>query len=142
MAHSTMQLSLLELSAQETYDWLDRIGLELDDSDRRIALQTLRAVLHALRDYLSIEQSAHLAAQFPTFIRGLYFEQWTPDAAVSARGSDEFLIRVDRYRKGYTDRCSAEEAARAVFGLLEESLSGGGEKIKQSLPKPIRALWD
>jgi uncharacterized protein (DUF2267 family) len=135
-------LRTLDLSDQETYDWLDRIGLELGDGDRQLALQTLRAVLHALRGELSIQQSAHLAAQFPTFIRGLYFEQWAPTAPAPTRSLDDFLARIDAFRPGYEDRCTAEVAARAIFAVLEESLSGGAEKIKQSLPKSIRALWD
>jgi uncharacterized protein (DUF2267 family) len=141
MTPATRHIALLESSVQETYDWLDRLALELDDEDRHFGLQTLRAVLHALRDYLTVEQSAHLTAQFPTFIRGLYFEQWTPDAPYPARGVEEFLARVDAHLKGYDHRCGAEGAARAVFGVLEESLSGSAEKIKVTLPKPIRDLW-
>jgi uncharacterized protein (DUF2267 family) len=141
MTATTRQIAFLESSLQETYDWLDRLALELEDEDRHFALQTLRAILHALRDYLTVEQSAHLTAQFPTFIRGLYFEQWTPASPYPARGVEEFLARVDARRKGYEVRCSAEDAARAVFVVLEESLAGGAEKIKVTLPKPIRALW-
>lgn len=138
---TTHHIALLDSSLQETYDWLDRLALELGDEDRHFGLQTLRAVLHALRDYLTVEQSAHLTAQFPTFIRGLYFEQWMPDAPYPARGVEEFLARVEAHRKGYEGRCSPEEATTAVFAVLEESLSGGAEKIKMTLPQPIRDLW-
>ncbi len=141
MTTATRHITVLESSLQETYDWLDRLALELDDDDRHFGLQTLRTILHVLRDYLTVEQSAHLTAQFPTFIRGLYFEQWTPDAPYPARGVEEFLARVDAGQKGYEARCSSEDAARAVFAVLEESLAGGAEKIKVTLPKPIRALW-
>lgn len=137
----TRTVTVVESSLQETYDWLDRLAFELDDDDRRCALQALRAVLHALRDYLTVEQSAHLTAQFPTFIRGLYYEQWTPDTPYPGRGVDEFLERVDHYRKGYEEHCSAEDASSAVFALLESSLSGSAEKIRNALPAPIRSLW-
>ena len=134
------RISVVESCAQDTYDWLDRVGLELDD-DRHLALCALRAVLHALRDHLSVEQNAHLAAQFPTFIRGLYFEQWTPDAPSLGRDRELFLAAIERHMGGYEDRCSGEEAAVAVFIVLGERLSGGAEKIRNALPTPIRDLW-
>jgi uncharacterized protein (DUF2267 family) len=141
MAHTTDHIAVLESSLQETYEWLNRIALELGDNDQHLSLGVQRAVFHALRDHLTVEQSAHLSAQFPTFIRGLYFEQWTPDAPNPGRDRDLFLARIDLGLKGYRGRCSAEDAARAVFAVLEESLSGFAEKIKLTLPKPIRDLW-
>jgi uncharacterized protein (DUF2267 family) len=142
MTHATSQIPILESSIRETYDWVDRMALELDEEDRHFALQALRAGLHALRDHLTVEQSAHLSAQFPTFIRGLYFEQWTPGVPDPIRNLDDFLARVAYGLRGYQDRCTPERAARAVFAVLEESLAGSGEKIRQTLPKPIRDLWD
>jgi uncharacterized protein (DUF2267 family) len=141
MALSTTHIALLESSLQERYDWLNRLSLELGDEDPHLGLQALRGVLHALRDHLSVEQSAHLSAQFPTFVRGLYFERWTPDAPKPGRDRKTFLARIDAYLKGYEERCSAEDAARAVIAVIEESVSGGAEKIGITLPKPIRDLW-
>ena len=142
MAHATDHVAVLESSLQETYDWLNRITLELGDNDQHLALQVLRAVFYALREHLTVEQSAHLSAQFPIFIRGLYFEQWTPDAPNPGRDRELFLVRIEMSLKGYEGRCGAEDAARAVFAVLEESISGSAEKIKLSLPKPIRDLWE
>jgi uncharacterized protein (DUF2267 family) len=137
----TTHLSILDNSHEETLDWLDRVLLELDDDDRHLALAALRGVLHALRDQLTIEQSAHLSAQLPTFIRGLYFEQWKPDAPKPGRDLESFLLRVDESMGGYAERCSAEEATRAVFAAIAESVTGAGEKIANTLPMPIRNLW-
>jgi uncharacterized protein (DUF2267 family) len=141
MASATGRIAALESSLEETYDWLNRISLELDDGDRHLALAALRAVLHAVRDYLTVEQSAHLSAQLPTLIRGIYFEQWTPDAPSPGRSVDALLLRIEAHLKGYEGRCGADDAAGAVFAVLEESISGGAEKIKATLPKPIRELW-
>jgi uncharacterized protein (DUF2267 family) len=141
MAHATSHIATLESSLQEAYDWLNRITLELDNDDPHLALQALRAVLHTVRDHLTVEQSAHLSAQFPMLIRGLYFEQWTPDAPHPGRSAEDFLTRIEEHLKGYENRCSASDAASAVFAVVEESISGGAEKIKLTLPKPIRDLW-
>ena len=142
MAYATRHIAILESSLQETYDWLDRITLELDRNDPHLALGVLRAVFHALREYLTVEQNAHLSAQFPTFVRGLYFERWNPDAPAPGRDRELFLARIERELEGYEPLCTGEEAARAVFAVLEESVSGGAQKVKMTLPKPIRDLWE
>lgn len=142
MTQTTNHIAILEASIRETYDWVDRMALELDDDDRHFALRALRAGLHALRDHLTVEQSAHLSAQLPTFIRGLYFEQWTPGVPDPIRNLDDFLARIAYGLRGYQDRCTPERAARATFAVLEESLTGSGEKIRETLPKSIRDLWD
>lgn len=136
-------VAIVESSTAQTYDWLDRVGLEIGDDDRHLALQALRAVFHALRDELSVEQSAHLTAQFPTYLRGIYFDQWHPGApAAGHRSLEAFLARIGGGLTGYTDRARPQEAARAVFAVIEESLSGNAEKIKNALPKAIRDFWE
>jgi uncharacterized protein (DUF2267 family) len=141
MAHTTHRLSTVETSLEETYDWLDHVAFELGNDDRHLALAVLRAVLHAVRDHLTIEQTAHFSAQFPIFIRGLYFERWTPDAPRNGRSAELFVARIESELEGYGNKCEGGEAARAVFAVLEENVSGSAEKIRLSLPEPIRDLW-
>ena len=40
--------------------------------------QVLRAVLHSLRDRLTINEAADLGDQLPILIRGIYYEAWHP----------------------------------------------------------------
>ena len=35
-------------------------------------------MLHTLRDRLTVDVAAKLAAQLPTLIRGIYYEDWDP----------------------------------------------------------------
>jgi uncharacterized protein (DUF2267 family) len=56
----------------------------------------LRAVLHALRDRLTVEETAHLAAQLPMLIRGVYYTGWDPSRVPVKMHRDEFLARVRR----------------------------------------------
>ncbi len=60
-------------------------------SDRHAAYRVLRAVLHALRDRLTVAETVDLGAQLPMLIRGLYYEGWTPnDKPLRERTREKF----------------------------------------------------
>jgi uncharacterized protein (DUF2267 family) len=84
----------------------------------------LGAVLHALRDRLGVEVSAHVSAQLPMLVRGLFYEGWDPTGTPTRLSLDEFLERVehDARLKG---RSAAEDAVRAVFAVLWDKLGEG-----------------
>jgi uncharacterized protein (DUF2267 family) len=83
---STVQKTNLVLSEiEESYGW---------PPDRRMQSYTaLRAVLHALRDRLPVQQSANVAAQLPMLVRGLYYEGWNPSQVPQRMDKDQFLNR-------------------------------------------------
>src|SRR5581483_3725249 len=54
-------LDVIDSTVQQTYEWLNAIGKDLAWSDRRRQFLALRSVLHALRDYLVVDESAQLA---------------------------------------------------------------------------------
>ena len=45
---------------------------------RNYSYDALRAVLHALRDRLTVDECADLAARLPLLVRGMYCEGWDP----------------------------------------------------------------
>jgi uncharacterized protein (DUF2267 family) len=77
---SATGLDVFDRTLQATNIWLDDIMQELGWSDRHRAYHALRAVLHALRDRLPVDDAAHFAAQLPMLIRGLFYEGWRPAA--------------------------------------------------------------
>lgn len=132
----------IERTVQKTFEWLKEIGQELGSEDKYRAYHALRSVLHHLRDRLSVDDSANLAAELPMLIRGLYYEGWQPSKVpLKIRHKDEFLdlIRQDFAQEPDVD---AEKIARAVFSVLERHISEGEAKeILQSLPKQIREIF-
>ena len=72
---STIGLEVFDKTVQTTNAWLKEI-MEVTGPDRHRAYRVLAAVLHALRDRLTVDEAAQLAAQLPILVRGLYYDQW------------------------------------------------------------------
>src|ERR1035438_1312523 len=69
---------IIEHSVEKAHIWLKEVAAEMGDEDRQSAYRALRAVLHTLRDRLTVDVAVKLAAQLPTLIRGIYYEDWDP----------------------------------------------------------------
>ena len=72
---SATGLEGFDKTVQTTNAWLKEI-MEATGLDRRRAYRALAAVLHALRDRLTVDEVAQLGAQLPILVRGLYYDQW------------------------------------------------------------------
>jgi uncharacterized protein (DUF2267 family) len=135
-------LNALASTVDTTHAWLNELAGLLGWRDRHRAYLGLRAVLHALRDRLSVNQVAALGAQLPLLVRGLYYEGWHPHGKpLRERRKDQFLahIRNDFHQDPGVD---PEQVARAVFQLLADRVTAGEvEKVKKTLPADIRSLW-
>jgi uncharacterized protein (DUF2267 family) len=128
-------------SLQLTNLWLKELMARLGTGDRHLAYLGLRTTLHALRDRLAVDEAAHLGAQLPMLVRGVYYEGWRPAGKPLKEHSKEaFLAHVKA--EAHAPEFEPEPAARAVFGLLAERITAGEiEDVKGVLPKPIRELW-
>jgi uncharacterized protein (DUF2267 family) len=139
---NTTNQHIFDQTMQKTNLWLSDLMSDLDWQDRHKAYLALRAVLHTLRDRLTVEEVAHLGAQLPMLIRGLYYEGWNPSKKqVKERHQEEFLAHVRSYFKA-DDRVVPEKVVRAVFRLLSMRVTKGEiQDIKQILPSELRLLW-
>ena len=70
------KVSALDSTMQTPHTWINDVAREFDTEDREFAYRVLRAWLHTLRDRLTVEASAHFAAQLPDLIRGIFFICW------------------------------------------------------------------
>jgi uncharacterized protein (DUF2267 family)/ferritin-like metal-binding protein YciE len=138
---SATGLEVFDKSLQTTNLWLKEIG-EHVGPDRHRCYHALRAVLFALRDRLTPQEAAHLAAQMPTLIRGVFYEGYRPAGKPEKiRSRQQFLQKISDHL-GQMRPIGAEEAARAVFRVLDRHIDGGElEEVKASLPHDIRTLF-
>lgn len=126
-------------SIQLTNLWLQEIQDDLGGT-RSDAWHALRAVLGALRDRLPVEEVAHLSAQLPLLVRGIYFDGWRPGSHQRIKTRGEFLERVSRNLLGVSP-ISAEDACDAVLRLLHRRVSSGEmADIRAVLPADLKPL--
>jgi uncharacterized protein (DUF2267 family) len=138
---SATGLDVFDRTLQTTNTWLGEIMQTLGH-DRRVAWHVLGSVLRALRDRLPLGLAAHLGAQLPLLVRGLYYDQWQPsEAPLKLHSLDEFLGAVSAgWRK--PSPVDPADAARAVFQTLNHYVEPGQiAKIRASLPEELRQIW-
>lgn len=140
---SDTEPSIIQHSVESTHVWLKEIAEELGDEDRQYAYRAMRAVLHTLRDRLTVDVAANLAGQLPTLIRGIYYEDWNPagtPAAIHDVGT--FLDRVaeEGHMAGETE---ASLAVTAVARVLRKHVSAGEiHEVLTVLPDAFSVLID
>jgi len=139
---SAVGLEGIDQAVQQAHIWINEVENRLGWDSKPRAYRLLRAVLHALRDHLQVNEAADLGAQLPILVRGLYYEQWQPGKTpVKERDLQGFLDRIDAsFTPDPID--DTAKAASAVFGLLSDKVSAGEiDDVRNALPKAIRAVW-
>lgn len=140
--HATT-LQLFAETLQKTAQWLDELRAAMGDPEPHLAYSALRAVLHVLRDRLSVDEAVDLGAQLPMLIRGFYYGGWRPAGRpLKHRHRTEFLQLVAKDCPGLTSS-ELEPAVRAVFKLLARHVTAGEiGHVRDQLPAEVRSLWE
>lgn len=140
---SATGLDVFDTTLQKTQVWLNGLMAELGwQENRHRAYLALRAVLHALRDRLTVEEAVHLGAQLPMLVRGFYYEGWKVSGKpVRERHAEDFLAHVAAAFRG-DQTVDPELVTRAAFKVLHQHITEGEIKdIKGLLPAGLRRLW-
>jgi uncharacterized protein (DUF2267 family) len=117
---------------EEAYGW--------PSEQRQLSYRALRAVLHALRDRLTVVEAADLAAQLPILIRGLYYEGWAPARVPVKMDREAFLDRVERGFAFEVDG-GTETLIQRVLGALHRFVTDGEwDDIRASMPRDLAPL--
>ena len=161
MTYETDPFAPAHETAQE---WLSTIAHHLGTEDRHYAYRVLRAWLHIVRDRLTVDTAAHFAAQLPEFLRGVFYNGWTPSRVPVRYDADWFtslfahtanISRADvpaaagAVSSGLKVLCSPGQLNH-VFTLMPASLRGEleGEAATRETPPPatgerrLKALED
>lgn len=133
-------------SFNTTVDKTNRVLKEIEEAygwpkeRRNQSYAALRAVLHPLRDRLTVEEIAQLGAQLPILVRGIYYDGWDPTDVPVKMDREEFLNRV-REQFPYSVEGGTEPLVRTVLKALSLHISEGEwEDVKSSVPKDLAAL--
>ena len=135
-------VDIIGRSVEKTNIWLRDTAFELGTEDRRESYRALRAVLHALRDRMTVDEAAQLAAQLPLLVRGIFYDGWDPSATPATyREAEDFLARVRKEARLAGDT-EASYAVAATARVLRAHVSSGElDDAMAVLPEPIRELF-
>ncbi len=131
----------LDRSIHKTNAWLADVASSFGTEDRRFAYRVMRAWLHTLRDRLGVDASAHLAAQLPELLRGVFYDGWDPSKVPARYGRAEYISRFAR-DAGVHDADVAKAAGIVTSVLLHHVSSGAVGQALAQLPREIRELLE
>jgi uncharacterized protein (DUF2267 family) len=137
---ATANVTALARSVQKTKDWLEELAGELGVDDDE-AWRMLRAYLQVLRDRLTLDEGARLAAQLPQVLRGVFYEGFDPGRQPERiRSTDELLQRLAD-RAQLADTARAAEVAAAATRVLERHVQPGEldyvtSQLSAGIPSP------
>lgn len=134
--------------AQEGNQFINELSDELGHSqDQQQVLTALRAVLHSLRDRITISESFDVISQLPMMLKALYVEQWKYQEKPNKFDSiEEFKNDVKERQKKYGEDqfdwgLSTEDIIARTIGKLGKYLDEGQMKhIEEQLPKELKSL--
>jgi uncharacterized protein (DUF2267 family) len=132
----------LDHTVQLTHIWINDLDQQLGWNNKARSYRLLKATLHAIRDWLQVNEAADLGAQLPGLLRGAYYEQWRPAATpAKQRSMNDFIAHVNRnfIKDPVPDM---PQAVMEVCRLLNRKISAGeiGD-IQHAMPEEIRNLW-
>ena len=109
----------------------------------------LRAVLHTLRDRITISESFDFMAQLPMFLKAVYVDEWKykekPDRL---KDINEFAEKVKEHQAKYGESefnwsLSTEEIIERTINFIRKKYVTEGEidHIKDNLPEDLEKIF-
>ncbi|PAY15664.1 hypothetical protein CKO51_30725 [Rhodopirellula sp. SM50] len=132
----------LASTVQKTKQWIKELMQELQWDDAQKTYHGLSVVLHALRDRLTVHETADLASELPMLLRGMFYEGWQPDQVpVKDRSKQAFLSHVfEAFR--HDPVVDAERLTHAVLKVLSVHVSAGEmDDIRAIIPDSLHDLF-
>jgi uncharacterized protein (DUF2267 family) len=135
-------LEKFDRSVHKSNEWLNSLARRLG-TDRRDAYRILRAYFHVLRDRLTVDEAAHLAAQLPHLLRGVFYEGWDPSRTPETYRHEETFLSRFAEAALLPGPEEAAVAARAATEVLREHVTPGEmEDVLRMLPAGVRRVLE
>lgn len=132
-------VSNLDASIEKSNAWLADVGREFGTTDRAFAYRVTRAWLHVLRDRLPVPVAAHLAAQLPELLRGVFYDGWNPSHVPVKYDHNGFIERF--VRDAGIHESEVPRAAGLVAKVAGRHMSGGVlAEALDTLPADVRQV--
>lgn len=117
-----------------------------DETDR--VLRIWRAVMHSLRDRITISESFDLMAQLPVILRGLYAEQWKYSEKPPLRYEtvEEMKQEVKKLQQRYGEKeFSWNEPTKEIISQSIDSMKGyltdgQMDHLRDQMPGEVKEL--
>ncbi|PRY09937.1 uncharacterized protein (DUF2267 family) [Pontibacter ummariensis] len=136
--------------AQEGNEYVKQLAADLGHPEEKgQASILLRAVLHTLRDRITISESLHVLEQLPMFLKGMYVDHWKyRETPLKFNTMEEFTSAVEEEQAKHGERKfnwsqSTEDLVKMVFTSLGIRYFSQGQmaNITAQLPKQLKALF-
>jgi uncharacterized protein (DUF2267 family) len=137
--------------ADDAQVFLRQVAQELgsiDDVDH--AARVTVAVLHTLREKISVEESIHLISQLPLILKGVYVDGWdiTREFMSESETLEEFYDEIREHalrtaERDFGNNQQTKKNVTAVLKVMRNYVSEGEmNHIKQQMPKSIAVLFE
>lgn len=137
--------------AQEGNTFINELAEKLNQPDNKGQVSILvRAVLHVLRERITIQQSFNLMAQLPMFLKGIYVEQWKyREQPMKIKTMREFCEAVEQEQAHLGERefdwqISTNEIVKIVLETIGNRYVSAGEiaDIADELPAELKQIFE
>ncbi len=135
--------------AQEGNEFVNRLAHHLGHpKDLSRTGIILRAVLHTLRDRLTISEAMDILAQLPMFLKAVYADNWKySEKPIPVNTVQEFLNEIKKHQDQYGESEfnwpeHTDEIVATVFRELRSFISEGeSNHIIAQLPKELEEFY-
>lgn len=132
------QVTVFARTQHKSQEWIKEMRKDLKWMSGDNIYHLLRAVLHALRDQLSIHEAAHFSAQLPLLLRGTFYESWDPKTKLNTGESkDDFIQTVKKNLSPMSiPKFDLEQGIIVALNVIKNHISKGEMKDLTGMLNP------
>jgi uncharacterized protein (DUF2267 family) len=134
---------------RDAIELLNTVAQELNTDDNNKAGRIFRAVLHAIRDRLPVNDAVHFSAALPIIWKGIYFDQYDPTIVPITIRSREDWINYIRSKNAFAANNDFQQdneitdAFKGVFAALQKRMPEGQlQQVRDALSQEIQELLE